>query len=653
MKIIFATFVLVALTFAEDLNTNLTSSYEEFKEKFQKALVEVIKLEIGKYHAAHDNTKTFRKLVQSIERIRKHLALVRECYKEGTYGADYRGYIGYTKSGRVCQDWNSQSPHVHKYGPEIYPNTGLVANFCRIGGWTRGYKPWCYTMDEDKVWEYCNIPICLDMSEYGPTELETWEKEIWELLNKNRQSLNEDQQSLDEDQQSLEEDPDTTSYDEFKQKFLKAMKETIQLEIRKYYAANDNAAMENLTGSITQLENCLGLRGGLGLRDAPECYVQSKGLDYRGQKAVTKSGQECQYWNTNSPHEPAHKPAGGNAENYCRNPSKAQEPWCYTTDENKKWEYCGIPKCSGAPEGRAKEKRQSINQDPDFCLNSAKWNMAEKGGGCYSCLYRGFHFPETDCQISSTCTDGMNCFMIAAYVNGVEAGVGLPWVVHGCAEPAVIDHIRDNDETCDVFKEVASKIDPNGGPPPETTFNRCILHTCLRYVTDSPYSEFKEKIRETLGEIIQLEIRKKDAVRDDKKIMKNLKQSLEFLQFQSNGGNGEIRLMSEGDVGTSMVGRRTSVGRLEIYHRGEWGTVCDDGLWNSTNGQNLAKVVCRIKGFADGTAYKHPGFEAGTRRIWLNNVACIGNETSLCDCPHNGWGSTENCEHHEVGITCV
>ena len=50
-----------------------------------------------------------------------------------------------------------------------YPNTGLVANFCRIGGWTQGYKPWCYTMDEDKDWEYCNIPICLDMSEYGPT----------------------------------------------------------------------------------------------------------------------------------------------------------------------------------------------------------------------------------------------------------------------------------------------------------------------------------------------------------------------------------------------------------------------------------------------------------------------------------------------------
>ena len=37
------------------------------------------------------------------------------------------------------------------------------------------------------------------------------------------------------------------------------------------------------------------------------------------------------------------------AANYCRNPTSEPEPepWCYTTDKNKRWEYCGIPKCSG------------------------------------------------------------------------------------------------------------------------------------------------------------------------------------------------------------------------------------------------------------------------------------------------------------------
>jgi len=50
MKILFATFVLVTLTFAKDSDTNHATSYKELKGKFQKALIEIIQLEIGKYH---------------------------------------------------------------------------------------------------------------------------------------------------------------------------------------------------------------------------------------------------------------------------------------------------------------------------------------------------------------------------------------------------------------------------------------------------------------------------------------------------------------------------------------------------------------------------------------------------------------------------
>ena len=33
--------------------------------------------------------------------------------------------------------------------------------------------------------------------------------------------------------------------------------------------------------------------------------------------------------------------------NYCRNSRKCEtlSPWCYTTDPDKRWEYCEIPKC--------------------------------------------------------------------------------------------------------------------------------------------------------------------------------------------------------------------------------------------------------------------------------------------------------------------
>ena len=39
-------------------------------------------------------------------------------------------------------------------------------------------------------------------------------------------------------------------------------------------------------------------------------------------------------------------PELNNAENFCRNPQNSgKRPWCFTTDRNKRWEYCDIPKC--------------------------------------------------------------------------------------------------------------------------------------------------------------------------------------------------------------------------------------------------------------------------------------------------------------------
>ena len=86
-----------------------------------------------------------------------------------------------------------------------------------------------------------------------------------------------------------------------------------------------------------------------------------------------------------------------------------------------------------------------------------------------------------------------------------------------------------------------------------------------------------------------------------------------------------------------------------MYHRAEWGTVCDDS-WDLTD----AHVVCRQLGYYGGaTAVRRLAFFGqGSGPIYYDNVACTGNETHLADCSHPGIG-VENCAHNEdAGVVC-
>ena len=87
---------------------------------------------------------------------------------------------------------------------------------------------------------------------------------------------------------------------------------------------------------------------------------------------------------------------------------------------------------------------------------------------------------------------------------------------------------------------------------------------------------------------------------------------------------------------------------MEIYYNGTWGTVCDDN-WD----KNDARVVCRQLGYLFAVSAPHSArFGQGSGKIWLDDVQCQGNESSIVSCRHRPLGE-HNCGHNEdASVIC-
>ncbi|XP_037722831.1 uncharacterized protein LOC119555492 isoform X2 [Drosophila subpulchrella] len=95
-------------------------------------------------------------------------------------------------------------------------------------------------------------------------------------------------------------------------------------------------------------------------------------------------------------------------------------------------------------------------------------------------------------------------------------------------------------------------------------------------------------------------------------------------------------------------GRNANEGRLEVKHHGVWGSVCDDDF-----NLKAAQVACNSMGFYGPAKIEKNIYGIGNGPIWLDQVMCFGNETSIDLCNHWNWGES-NCNHTEdVALRCT
>uniref|UniRef100_A0A672MA73 Si:ch211-161n3.3 n=1 Tax=Sinocyclocheilus grahami TaxID=75366 RepID=A0A672MA73_SINGR len=87
-------------------------------------------------------------------------------------------------------------------------------------------------------------------------------------------------------------------------------------------------------------------------------------------------------------------------------------------------------------------------------------------------------------------------------------------------------------------------------------------------------------------------------------------------------------------------GNSRCAGRVEVFHRGQWGTVCDD-FWDMAD----AAVVCRELDCGE------PVEALGG--MWTQEIQCRGNESQIYFCPHTS-SSKNNCSHeNDLGSSII
>lgn len=230
-----------------------------------------------------------------------------------SYNYNYQGDLTITRSGRKCQNWNSQSPHGHRFSGAAHGNICANPDNMVLGDW-------CYTTDPDKRWEYCGfrregntvmkIPtttmsgrVCQAWSEQTPHSHPFQSRSSEVIHGQTNMCANPDNMASGD--WCYTTDPAKRwEFCGFRQNDIRGLRSASDDRFSRF----DSRAAGKLIGKIP---------------------------------TTTKTGRFCQNWSSQTPHKHTSSVTDLGDHNLCSNPDNMPGgDWCYTTDADKRWEYC-------------------------------------------------------------------------------------------------------------------------------------------------------------------------------------------------------------------------------------------------------------------------------------------------------------------------
>ena len=123
-------------------------------------------------------------------------------------------------------------------------------------------------------------------------------------------------------------------------------------------------------------------------------------------------------------------------------------------------------------------------------------------------------------------------------------------------------------------------------------------------------------------------------------------------EYPEDASDGELRLED---------GPTAAEGRLEVFHNGKWGTVCDDRFDNKNN--IAPQKACQFMGYTTGELIPSGTMRLApqSQKIWLDDLRCFAGSThwtgaaptKLHHCYHAGWGNNNCTRDENVHLSCT